>query len=159
MAADEIVALANQSVDVTESASALMGDLVPNIEKTAKLVQEIAAASTEQNSGADQINNAIQQLNQVTQQNAAASEELATSSEELSSQAEQLKDLISFFKVEESGKGYVPRVKSAVKPEVRQQVKHQNIVERKVIPQTSKSRGIQLKGFDNPKLDEGYEKF
>lgn len=159
VAADEIVALANQSVDVTESASALMGDLVPNIEKTAKLVQEIAAASTEQNSGADQINNAIQQLNQVTQQNAAASEELATSSEELSSQAEQLKDLISFFKVEESGKGYVPRVKSAVKPEVRQQVKHQNIVERKVSPQTSKSRGIQLKGFDNPKLDEGYEKF
>ncbi len=99
IAADEIVALASRSVDVTESASELMGNLIPEIEKTAKLVQEIAAASIEQSSGSDQINNAIQQLNLVTQQNAAASEELATSSEELSSQAEQLKDIISFFKV------------------------------------------------------------
>lgn len=100
IAADEIVALASRSVDVTESASELMGGLIPEIEKTAKLVQEIAAASIEQSSGSDQINNAIQQLNLVTQQNAAASEELATSSEELSSQAEQLKDLISFFRVD-----------------------------------------------------------
>lgn len=99
IAADEIVALASKSVNVTESASELMGNLIPEIEKTAKLVQEISAASIEQSSGSDQINNAIQQLNLVTQQNAAASEELATSSEELSSQADQLKELISFFKV------------------------------------------------------------
>lgn len=99
LAADEIVTLSGQSVEVTESASDLMGNLVPEIEKTAKLVQEIAAASMEQSSGADQVNSAIQQLNQVTQQNAAASEELATSSEELSSQAEQLKELISYFKL------------------------------------------------------------
>ena len=62
------------------------------------LVQEISAASTEQNNGAEQVNNAIQQLNNVTQQNASASEEMASNAEELSSQAEQLKDLISFFK-------------------------------------------------------------
>jgi methyl-accepting chemotaxis protein len=65
------------------------------------LVQEIAAASIEQNSGADQINGAIQQLNIVTQQNAAASEEMATSAEELSSQAESLKDAVSFFQTDE----------------------------------------------------------
>ena len=56
------------------------------------------------NSGADQVNNAIQQLNQVTQQNAASSEELATSAEELSSQADQLKQIISYFKVENNGR-------------------------------------------------------
>ncbi len=100
IAADEIVTLASKSVNVTEEASELMANLIPEIEKTAKLVQEISAASIEQSSGSDQINSAIQQLNQVTQQNAAASEELATSSEELSSQAEQLKELISFFRVE-----------------------------------------------------------
>jgi methyl-accepting chemotaxis protein len=97
IAADEIVTLASKSVSITEAASVLMGALVPEIEKSAKLVQEISAASMEQSTGADQINSAIQQLNQVTQQNAAASEELATSSEELSSQAEQLKEVIAFF--------------------------------------------------------------
>ena len=66
-----------------------------------KIGQEIAAASIEQNSGADEINNAIQQLNLVTQQNASSSEEIATSSEELFSQAKQLLETISFFKVGE----------------------------------------------------------
>lgn len=100
IAADEIVALASNSVHVTESASELMSSLIPEIEKTSKLVQEISAASMEQKSGADQINNAIQQLNQVTQQNASSSEELASNSEELNSQAANLKDIISYFKVE-----------------------------------------------------------
>jgi len=99
LAADEIVNLASKSVNITESASVLMNELIPEIERTAKLVQEIAAASMEQSSGADQVNSAIQQLNQVTQQNAASSEELATSSEELSSQAEQLKEVVAFFKI------------------------------------------------------------
>ncbi len=97
VAADEIVALSDKSVKVTELAGEKMEQLIPEIQKTARLVQEIAAASLEQNSGADQINSAIQQLNQVTQQNAAASEEMATSSEELSSQAEQLKETVGFF--------------------------------------------------------------
>jgi len=99
IAADEIVQLASKSVDVTEKAGLLMAQLIPEVEKTALLVQEIASASIEQNSGASQVNSAIQQLNHVTQQNASSSETLATSSEELSSQAEQMKDHISFFKV------------------------------------------------------------
>lgn len=97
VAADEIVSLSTHSVKVTEQAGQLMSKIIPEIGKTAKLVQEISAASLEQNSGADQVNSAIQQLNQVTQQNAAASEELATSSEELASQAQQLKENISYF--------------------------------------------------------------
>lgn len=100
IAADEIVGLSAHSLKVTEDAGSLMAKIIPDIEKTAKLVQEISAASLEQNSGADQINNAIQQLNQVTQQNAAASEELATSAEQLSSQAQQLMDNISYFSLD-----------------------------------------------------------
>ncbi len=100
VAADEIVALATQSVGVTEEAGKLMNELIPEIEKTSRLVQEISAASLEQNSGADQINNAIQQLNQVIQQNAAVSEEMATSSEELSGQSDQLKETVSYFKMD-----------------------------------------------------------
>lgn len=99
-AADEIVSLAQRSYELAEGAGSKIFKIIPDIEKTTKLVQEIAAASLEQNSGADQINNAIQQLNQVIQQNAASSEEMASSAEELSSQSEQLHQTISFFKVD-----------------------------------------------------------
>ena len=100
ISAVEIDSLTKTSVRVTEEAGKMMSAIVPEISKTAKLVQEIAAASVEQNSGADQVNSAIQQLNQVTQQNAAASEEVATSSEELSSQADQLLETVRFFKLD-----------------------------------------------------------
>ncbi len=100
IAADEIVQLSAESKSVTEEAGSLMSAIIPDVIKTSKLVQEIAAASIEQNSGAEQVNGAIQQLNNVTQQNAAAAEEMATSSEELSSQAEVLKNTISYFKID-----------------------------------------------------------
>jgi methyl-accepting chemotaxis protein len=100
-AAAEINQLAVSSVQVAERAGAMLSKLVPDIQKTAELVQEISAASKEQTSGAEQINNAIQQLNQVVQQNAGATEEIASTAEELSSQAEQMKTTIAFFKVAE----------------------------------------------------------
>jgi methyl-accepting chemotaxis protein len=100
IAADEINALAKTSVDATEKAGQLMQSLIPEVDRTTKLVQEVSAASIEQNSGAEQVNSAIQQLNQVTQQNAAASEEMATSSEELASQADQLLEIVSYFKLD-----------------------------------------------------------
>jgi len=96
-AADEIVSLAQTSHELAEGAGGRMTELIPDIEKTTRLVQEISAASHEQSNGAEQINNAIQQLNDVTQQNAAASEELATNAEELAGQAQQLKDMVSYF--------------------------------------------------------------
>ncbi len=99
IAATEIVDLAKSSVQVTEDAGRLMMTIIPEIDKTAKLVQEIAAASLEQNNGSIQINNAIQQLNTITQQNASASEEMASNAEELTSQAEQLRDIVSYFKL------------------------------------------------------------
>jgi len=103
VAADEIDSLSIRGVQVSERAGQQLSEMVPEIEKTAKLVQEIAAASMEQNAGTDQINNAIQQFGQVVQENAAAAEEMATSAEELSSQAEQLKDLIAYFRLGNEG--------------------------------------------------------
>lgn len=101
LAASEIEGLSKTSLKVTEESKNLLETLVPEIQKTSMLVQEIASSSIEQNSGADQINGAIQQLNQVTQQNAASSEELATSSEELAAQADSLKDVVAFFEIGE----------------------------------------------------------
>lgn len=96
-AADEIVALSRQSLQVTEDAGVKMHAIMPEIQRTTKLVQEITASAQEQHAGADQVNNAVQQLNNVTQQNAAASEELATSAEELAAHAEHLKEIVSYF--------------------------------------------------------------
>ncbi len=104
IAAVEIDTLTKNSVKATEESGELLAAIAPEISKTAKLVQEIAAASMEQSSGAEQVNNAIQQLNHVTQQNAAASEEMATGSEELSGQAQQLIELISFFRTDTQSK-------------------------------------------------------
>jgi len=103
VAAGEIAELSSQSVEVAEQAGMLLEAIVPDIKKTAELVQEIAAASKEQSAGASQINNAIQQLDQVIQQNASASEQMASTSEELSSQSEQLQATISFFRTNQSG--------------------------------------------------------
>ncbi len=97
-AAGEITQLSSSSVLLAELTSALLTKLVPDITKTAELIQEISASSNEQSTGTDQISKAIQQLDQVIQQNASSSEDLASTSEELSSQAEMLKDTIRFFK-------------------------------------------------------------
>jgi len=103
-AAGEISKLSASSVEVAERAGGMLMKLVPDIQKTSELVQEISAASKEQSSGSDQINISIQQLNQVVQQNAGAAEEMSSTAQELSSQAEQLQDTISFFKVEDEGR-------------------------------------------------------
>jgi methyl-accepting chemotaxis protein len=103
-AAAEISELSSSSVEVAEQAGEMLSKMLPDIQRTAGLVQEISAASKEQDSGADQINKAIQQLDQVIQQNASAAEQMSATAEELASQSEQLQDTISFFKIEENGR-------------------------------------------------------
>lgn len=105
VAANEIEGLSETSLRLTEKTHEMLEVLAPEIQRTSQLVQEITAASMEQNAGAGQINSAIQQLNVVTQQNAAFSEEMASNAEELSSQASSLKDIVSYFKLE--GEGHV----------------------------------------------------
>jgi len=102
-AAAEISELSSSSVEVAENAGEMLKRIVPDIQKTAELIQEITASSNEQNSGAAQINTAIQSLDQIIQQNAAASEEMASTSEELSGQANQMQATMSFFQIGNEG--------------------------------------------------------
>jgi methyl-accepting chemotaxis protein len=104
LAATEIDSLSFAGVNIAEKSGKLLEHIVPSIEKTSRLVQEISASSMEQNAGAEQITSALQQLNLVVQQNASSAEEMAASAEELSSQAEQLKQKVSFFKIETGNK-------------------------------------------------------
>jgi methyl-accepting chemotaxis protein len=99
LAAQEIGGLAGKSVKVAERSGQLLSDLVPSIKKTADLVQDVAAASTEQSGGVTQINRAMAQVDTVTQRNASSAEELSSTAEELAAQSEQLQQLMTFFRV------------------------------------------------------------
>jgi methyl-accepting chemotaxis protein len=99
LAAQEIGGLAGKSVSVAERSGQLLTDLVPSIKKTADLVQDVAAASTEQSGGVTQINQAMSQVDSVTQRNASSAEELSSTAEELAAQSEQLQQLMTFFRV------------------------------------------------------------
>ncbi len=98
-AAGEISELSSSSVEVAEKAGEMLTKMVPDIQRTAELVQEIAVASQEQDTGAEQVNKAIQELGDVVQQNASVSEETASSAEQMSAQASQLKESMSYFNV------------------------------------------------------------
>jgi methyl-accepting chemotaxis protein len=98
-AAAEIGSLSAETVKVAQEAGTMLAKLVPDIKKTAELVEEITSACREQDVGSSQVNQAIQQLDKVGQQNASASEEVSSTSEELASQAEQLQSMISYFKI------------------------------------------------------------
>jgi methyl-accepting chemotaxis protein len=114
MAAAEISRITSSGVQVAGEAGDLLLKLVPDIRKTAELVQEIAAASAEQNTGAVQVNKAIQQLDQVIQQNSSAAEEMASTAEELATQAQQLQGTIGFFKVKGGTEQHVAKPVIAV---------------------------------------------
>jgi methyl-accepting chemotaxis protein len=107
-AAAEIGTLSTETVKVAQEAGNMLSKLVPDIKRTAELVEEITAACREQDVGSAQINQAIQQLDKVGQQNASASEQVSSTSEELASQAEQLQSTIAYFRIEQAGKGHAP---------------------------------------------------
>jgi len=158
VAAEEINVLSKTSVEVTEESGRMVMAIIPEVERTARLVQEITAASIEQDSGSSQINNAITQLSQVTQQNSAGAEEMASSTEELTSQSEQLKELVGFFKLDgQMAKGRVSNTKFS-KDYSKQVISHAHYEKGKV--KGFKSRGVVLDLHgDNGDKESGYETY
>ncbi len=149
-AAAEISELSTTTVKVAEEASEKLNTLVPDIQQTAQLIQEIAAASNEQNAGVSQINSAIQQLDHVIQQNASASEEVASTSDSLAGEAAQLQRSVSFFNIGNQA-GYQPRPMQTT-------VKRQPARSLPAATQpkaTPTARGVSLNMND----DEGFERF
>jgi len=174
-AADEIIHLSHSGVSVVEEAGQELNSVVPQIDNTFHLVQEIAASSMEQSNGAEQVNSAIQQLNTLTQQNASLSEQLATSAEELSGQATQLKEYVARFKLEENTKTtFSEKVKSSSPGKTKPYVNVANnprksvaeFIKKKTPIKTSYPTPITKKGGTNINLnppsskeDDGYERF
>ncbi len=144
-AANDITTTAKASLIIAEKSGQLLTQIVPDIQNTSRLVQEIASASMEQNMGTKQINSAINQLNIVSQQNASSADALASGAEELNGQAEQLKEVISFFR---TGKE-------------KNLVKHKNIIQAKKInnPINTKIKGALLNLKENDENDEDFHAY
>jgi len=103
VSAQEIKGVASASVATATNAGRLINDILPQIQRTAELVQEIDAATNEQARGLEENAKAIEQFDQVIQANSAAAEEMASTSEELTAQASQMLETIAFFKVDDVG--------------------------------------------------------
>jgi methyl-accepting chemotaxis protein len=99
VASEEINKILKVNNQLSNNAGKLLGELIPEIKRTAQLVEQITISSNEQSHGAQQVNNAIIELNNISQQNSVTSEELSASSQDLVSQSEKLKRAILFFKM------------------------------------------------------------
>ncbi len=153
-AASDILELATQSVNKANNAGEKIKAIIPDIRRTADLVSEISASSSEQNSGAEQINAAMAELDQVIQQNAASAEEASSMSEELTAQAERLREMISFFRLDASVRSAaVHKIESRRPTEKTPPVK---LVQKKINP-VYQASGIKLK--QDTSLDEDFIEF
>ncbi|MET4221671.1 methyl-accepting chemotaxis protein [Bradyrhizobium sp. LB7.2] len=146
-AAAEIGTLSTETVKVAQEAGNMLSKLVPDIKRTAELVEEITAACREQDVGSAQINQAIQQLDKVGQQNASASEQVSSTSEELASQAEQLQSTIAYFRIEQGGKGHAPAPIERAVNQLRAKAATMAAVERPAKkPQAKPARAVKAAG-------------
>ncbi|HEX2839745.1 methyl-accepting chemotaxis protein [Hyphomicrobium sp.] len=164
-AAAEIGTLSSDSVKVAQEAGGMLEKLVPDIKRTAELVEEISAACREQDVGSAQINQAIQQLDKVTQQNASASEEMSATAEELANQADRLQETIAFFRVESSAIA-ARKAAKADKPAVHAQIAKAQSFQRpkakasaaKPVAPKSNGNGFALDMNDDEALDADFKR-
>ncbi len=98
-AATQINELSAKGSQLSEESGKIIAELLPEIQETGALVKEIATASSEQETGAEQINIAIQRMDNVTQKNAAAAEQLADMAAALNKQAKEMQEIVNFYQL------------------------------------------------------------
>ncbi len=149
IASDEITKLSKNGQDISRIAGEKLKTAIPEIIKSAELVNNIVSAGKEQQSGVENINISVQQLTEITNENSASAEEMSASAEELSAQAEQLKELISVFKIgnlQNRQNGFQLSKTTEQKTE-------------KQLASKNKNSGYNLNLSNNDKLDSDYEKY
>jgi len=119
-AAREIKELIDVSYSLIEAGAHQAGDVGENmnsmgmaIRQVTDLVNEIAAAATEQSQGIAQVHQAVNQMDDVTQQNAALVEEASAASRSLQEQADALARLVGEFRVSQDPQPRQSLMKSA----------------------------------------------
>ncbi len=152
-AAQEIDELVGKSVTISEESGTLLSEITPEIQKTSVLVQEIANAGNEQNSGANQINDAIQELTKVITQNSSAADQMAVSSKNMSLQAVQLKETVAFFQTAETkltAKNIVVKNK---------QEENENKISEIKVPNNTEKEGFNLNLKESGGDDDEFESY
>ncbi len=86
-----------EGVDLVNKAGEALAEIVGSIKSVADIVGDIAAASTEQATGIEQVNKALAQMDEATQQNSALVEENAATAKALESQAQAMGERVEFF--------------------------------------------------------------
>ena len=153
----ESVNNANNGVQIADEAGKAIDSILVGNKKVNDLIAEIAAASTEQAKGIDQINVAVSQLDKVTQQNAANSEESASAAEQLSSQAEELQGMVDQFELSAVSRGQNVKTGSALyhhitaTPQAKQAVKPAGGMKKKPVAASAAAKAIPM---DDDKLAE-----
>ena len=111
-AAKEIKALIETSAAHVSTGSTLvhdagetMNDVVRSVKRVTDIMSEIAAASTEQSTGIEQVNTAVAQMDQVTQQNAALVEQATAAAQAMADQAASLKAAVAMFRLDGGQQG------------------------------------------------------
>jgi methyl-accepting chemotaxis protein len=97
--ATQITTLGGDSMAVASRAGGLLETMVPNIVKTADLIQDIASTSTEQDNNVREMGTAMNRLDQTAQANAATADGLVSTAREMHESAEQLQEIVSFFRL------------------------------------------------------------
>ena len=99
IAASEISTISHNSLLKAKNAGKLIDEIVPKVNSTSILIQNIESSSQEQSSSANQISEAMNSLDKITSENASAAEELSMSAKNMNNQALKLLDRMSFFKI------------------------------------------------------------
>jgi methyl-accepting chemotaxis protein len=84
-----------QGSELVSRTNAAFLAVAENSDKVGGLISEIAAASSEQAQGINQVNIATTEMDKVTQNNAANAEESAAAAEEMAAQAETMKGFVN----------------------------------------------------------------
>ncbi len=92
---------------LVNQAGSSLNQILDSVKHVATLITDISLASGEQSSGIEQINIAVSQMDEMTQSNAALVQETTAAAQSLSEQAEQLRDMVNYFRIDESaGRDY-----------------------------------------------------
>ncbi len=160
-AAKEIGELSVSSLDIADKAGKMLEKMVPDIRKTAELIQEINAASKEQTAGATQINAAIAQFDQVVQQNASSAEEVSSTSQELAGQAQQLQSTMGFFRVSDNGikREYKKREQIQTKEGIGRLAVHPQHCSKALTEDPNNPRLVVSTGSGEDPVDREFERF
>jgi len=162
LASEEIGELSKSNKNMSQITSHQIEKVIPEILKSAELVNNIVTASKEQQTGVEGINNSIQQLMDITNQNSASAEEMSASAEQLSAQAEQFKNIISLFKVAdtEDGSKETNNLKSS-KGHLSVSKVNKSTDSKKLKNKTSKldNKGYNIDLSNNDKKDSEFERF